>query len=104
MHWLRRLVQAGASFPERCQAWGATQECEERPSEEMTAAAMAVLRRLFGEAIPDPVASIATRWGSDEYARGEPPSLLQRLPASILMPSTAGMCTVYSFQHKAALI
>ena len=58
--------------PDRCQACAAMQECEERPSEEMTEAAMAVLRRLFGDAIPDPVASITTRWGSDEYARGEP--------------------------------
>lgn len=47
------------------------QECEERSPEEMTAAAMAVLRRLFGDAIPDPVASTATRWGTDVYARGE---------------------------------
>ena len=86
-----------ASSPSRLHACAPMQECEERPSEEMTAAAMAVLRRLFGDAIPDPVASIATRWGSDEYARGKPRSLVQRLPVSLAMPPTACMCPVCSF-------
>ena len=39
-------------------------------SEEMAGAAMEVLSRLFGDAIPQPTASIATKWGSDEFARG----------------------------------
>lgn len=55
----------------------------------MTAAAMAVLRRLFGDAIPDPVASVATRWGSDEYARGKPRPLVQCSPVSLVVQPTA---------------
>ena len=38
--------------------------------EEMAAAAMEVLGRLYGEKIPVPVCSLATKWGSDIYARG----------------------------------
>ena len=96
-------MQAGLPPCDRCQACAAMQECEERASEEMTAAAMAVLRRLFGDAIPDPVASIATRWGSDEYARGEPQSFVQRLPVSTSVPLlTARVYTVYSFRRGAA--
>ena len=48
------------------------QESERLSTEEMTAAAMEVLRRLFGDSIPEPTASIATKWGSDAYARGKP--------------------------------
>lgn len=32
---------------------------------------MEVLSRLFGDAIPQPTASLVTKWRSDEYARGE---------------------------------
>lgn len=46
------------------------QESEKLSTEEMVAAAMEVLRRLFGEAIPKPTASTATKWGSHVYARG----------------------------------
>ena len=53
------------------------QESERLSTEEMTAAAMEVLRRLFGDSIPEPTASIATKWGSDAYARGKPLSLIQ---------------------------
>lgn len=28
------------------------------------------LRRVYGEAVPEPVASYATRWASDEFTRG----------------------------------
>lgn len=35
--------------------------------------AMCVLRRVFGGAIPDPVAVVASKWGSDPYALGAPP-------------------------------
>ena len=39
-------------------------------TEEVVAAAMEVLKRLFGNAIPQPSASLVTKWRSDEYARG----------------------------------
>ncbi len=39
-------------------------------TEEVVTAAMEVLRRLFGDAIPQPHASLVTKWRSDEYARG----------------------------------
>lgn len=35
------------------------------------AAAMAVLRQLHGDAIPEPTAARVSRWGSDPYSRGE---------------------------------
>ena len=45
---------------------------------------MEVLRRLFGDAIPQPAASVVTKWRSDAYARGGRPllSLLSRGPCS----------------------
>lgn len=46
------------------------QESEGMSDEEMAAAAMEVLGRLYGEKIPVPVCSLATKWGSDIYARG----------------------------------
>ena len=46
------------------------QAAESLSSEEVVAGAMEVLRRLFGDAIPQPIASMVTRWRSDEYARG----------------------------------
>ncbi|EIE23206.1 amine oxidase, partial [Coccomyxa subellipsoidea C-169] len=48
----------------------AAYESEEMSDEEMAAAAMEVLGRLYGEKIPVPVCSLATKWGSDIYARG----------------------------------
>lgn len=36
------------------------------------AAAMGVLRRLHGDAIPEPTAAHVSRWGSDPYSRGAP--------------------------------
>ena len=53
------------------------QESERLSTEEMTAAALEVLRRLFGESVPEPTASIATKWGSDTYARGKPQPPMQ---------------------------
>lgn len=49
------------------------QESEKLSDEEMSAAAMEVLRRLFGEDIPQPVSLMTTKWGSDTYSRGAPP-------------------------------
>ena len=46
------------------------QEAETLSTGEVVAAAMDVLRRLFGDAIPQPNASVVTKWRSDEYARG----------------------------------
>jgi hypothetical protein len=36
----------------------------------MAEQAMGVLRRVFGAAIPQPSAVLATKWASDPYARG----------------------------------
>jgi len=49
------------------------QESEKLSDEEMSVAAMEVLRRLFGEDIPQPVSVMATKWGSDTYSRGALP-------------------------------
>jgi len=68
------------------------QECEKLTSEEMAAAAMEVLRRLLGDAIPQPTASIATKWGSDEFARGT--SLF------ITQPSTSMSITLKISAHN----
>lgn len=38
--------------------------------EEVVAAAMSVLRTMFGAGIPDPESSLITRWGEDPYALG----------------------------------
>ena len=46
------------------------QDSESMSDEEMSAAAMEVLKRLYGEDIPVPVCSRATKWGSDIYSRG----------------------------------
>lgn len=40
--------------------------------EELSAAAMEVLRRMFGADIPEPVSALATKWGSDAFAKGMP--------------------------------
>ena len=53
------------------------------------AAAMEVLRRLFGDAIPQPVASMVTRWRSDEYARG----------GSLCLPCHGTACNNRSFRR-----
>ena len=44
---------------------------EGKPLEEMQEAAMQVLRKLFGDAVPLPTACDASQWVSDEYTRGE---------------------------------
>ncbi|KAK9805594.1 hypothetical protein WJX72_006757 [[Myrmecia] bisecta] len=50
---------------------GAAAEASETSTDQqMQESAMAVLRRLHGESIPDPKACIVTRWTSDEYSRG----------------------------------
>ncbi|KAK9903424.1 hypothetical protein WJX75_005208 [Coccomyxa subellipsoidea] len=48
----------------------AAYDSESMSDEEMSAAAMEVLKRLYGEDIPVPVCSRATKWGSDIYSRG----------------------------------
>ena len=45
--------------------------------EEISEAAMEVLRRMFGPTTPEPVCALATKWGSDAYARGMPPAFGQ---------------------------
>jgi monoamine oxidase len=37
---------------------------------EIVAEAMATLRRIYGEAIPDPAAWLITRWAADPFAGG----------------------------------
>lgn len=49
------------------------------------AAAMAVLRRLYGDHIPQPTASHVSRWGSDPYSLGALPGCL---PAGSSRPQT----------------
>lgn len=46
-------------------------KAEKDDDETTVAAAMAVLRRLHGDAIPEPTATHVSRWGSDPYSRGE---------------------------------
>ncbi len=46
------------------------QSLEAQPDAQIIAGAMAVLRRLFGNAIPDPHAWLITRWRSDPFAGG----------------------------------
>ncbi len=72
------------------------QECEKLTSEEMVAAAMEVLRRLFRDAIPQPTAGIATKWGSDEFARGTSPFIIQ--------PATAMSITLKINIHNLASV
>lgn len=43
---------------------------EKLSDEEIVAAAMKTLRRMYGEDIPDPKAWLITRWGSDPFALG----------------------------------
>lgn len=54
---------------------------EGTPAEELQAAAMRVLRKLHGDAVPEPTASDASQWLSDKSARGEvlPVCACQRL-------------------------
>jgi len=43
---------------------------EDLSDDEIVAAAMATLRTMFGNDIPDPEATLITRWGADIYAHG----------------------------------
>jgi monoamine oxidase len=43
---------------------------EDLTDDEIVAAAMATLRTMFGDDIPEPEASLITRWGADPYAHG----------------------------------
>jgi Flavin containing amine oxidoreductase len=45
-------------------------QSETAPDGELKDMALAVLRRIFGDGIPDPVAHTATRWSSERYTRG----------------------------------
>jgi len=69
---------AGAPVLAALAAGAAAHEAEAASDAELGAAALAVLRRVFGEgAVPEPRCVLATRWGSEEYSRGarQPPSL-----------------------------
>ncbi|GAA1080136.1 flavin monoamine oxidase family protein [Tsukamurella spumae] len=48
--------------------WG--REIETMSDSAVTESAVAPLRRLYPDSVPDPVNSWVTRWGSDQYARG----------------------------------
>ena len=56
--------------------WHAHQASEAASEEQMAEAAMGVLRRVFGAAIPNPVAAVASKWGSDPYAKGAAPIII----------------------------
>jgi monoamine oxidase len=43
---------------------------EDLPDDEIVAAAMATLRTMFGNDIPEPEAALITRWGADIYSHG----------------------------------
>jgi monoamine oxidase len=43
---------------------------EDLTDDEIVAAAMATLRTMFGDDIPEPEAALITRWGADPYAHG----------------------------------
>jgi len=43
---------------------------EAMPDHEVIGGAMAVLRRIFGADVPDPVGVAISRWGEDKYAHG----------------------------------
>lgn len=45
-------------------------EMETWSDRDIVASAMATLRTMYGQAIPEPVDTLITRWGSDPYARG----------------------------------
>ncbi|KAI1433761.1 vacuolar protein sorting 33A-like protein [Xylaria sp. CBS 124048] len=45
-------------------------ETEHTNNDELVAEATEVLRRVFGNGVPQPVHSIVTRWGSDRFTRG----------------------------------
>ncbi|WP_229218875.1 flavin monoamine oxidase family protein [Rugamonas brunnea] len=45
-------------------------EIESWSDNEIIASAMATLRTMYGQAIPEPVDALITRWGADPYARG----------------------------------
>ena len=53
-------------------------QAEAAPDEESVEAAMAVLRRIHGDSIPQPTVSHVTRWASDPYSRGDPHQGLSR--------------------------
>jgi polyamine oxidase len=46
-------------------------QAEQEDDAANVAAAMAVLRQLYGDAIPEPTVAHVSRWGSDPYSRGE---------------------------------
>ncbi|MFK8020406.1 MAG: FAD-dependent oxidoreductase [Pseudomonadales bacterium] len=46
------------------------EELELLSDQDTIASAMVVLRRMYGEDIPEPVDSMITRWGQDEFTRG----------------------------------
>ncbi|MEU6412923.1 FAD-dependent oxidoreductase [Microbispora sp. NPDC046933] len=48
--------------------WG--RRIETMSDEEIVTSVLASLRRIYGDAVPEPVGHWITRWGSDEFARG----------------------------------
>lgn len=51
-------------------AGSAAHAAETMSQEELTAAALAALRSVHGDKVTEPVASVASRWGSEPYTRG----------------------------------
>ena len=64
------LLPAGAS----------ADRCEQKGEAEVKAEAVSTLRRLFGEQVPEPTASVMTCWRQEPYSRGGPPAVYYCLP------------------------
>ena len=67
---------------------------EQLGDDQIVASAMAVLRAIHGEDIPDPVSAVATRWRADPFARGSysylPPDAMP-LDLDLLSEPVAGV-------------
>ena len=64
------LLPAGAS----------ADRCEQKGEAQVKAEAVSTLRRLFGEKVPEPTASVMTCWRQEPYSRGGPPGVHCCLP------------------------
>jgi len=70
MSWYDYSVPTGAPILLGFCAPSAAAEVEALDDAAIVEDALATLRMIYGDTVPDPVASVATRWGQDPFSRG----------------------------------
>ena len=72
--WQLQKSWRAATEQQRLPAGASADQCEQKGEAEVKAKAVSTLRRLFGEQVPEPTASVMTCWRQEPYSRGGPPA------------------------------